>query len=899
MSPTPEKLPQRLVLFLDGTWNNKDDCTNVLNIFNLVVEGVVGEGASRRVQRKYYDEGVGTGVLDSMSGGIFGTGLEENVREAYNWLVANFNDSGDKENYQADEIFIFGFSRGAYTARSLAGFLARCGLLERGSPLTVSQLWQGYGQLEREKQEEDLVLDRLLSRKSFHQLEQLKSDPWPGAENKTLIDRQEFTPTDELLAIWSRRVRITFIGIFDTVGALGIDALGIPGVRGKLGRIHNLRPSSSYLNVCHALAIDENRNSFQHTPLVEYLPHGQEDRAPRKSLQQVWFVGAHANVGGGYPNNTLAQIPLSWMLQEAAKIGLVHHASIGEARLPSAELLPAPNDSFVAFSGIFGPSFLRQKRNFRTLAPERELRAKRGEVEKSWSLADAGTFAPGFSLFSNEVVHPTVWQYAAAHPQYGPPQLIRHASELCDRGQADPVHEQVAKRPLSHDWPDLPSGGSAVLVFWALVAGLGFLVLDGVFQLFPGALGDRNWVAAGVVALVAVLADWGESRLNLRLALGHRPEWEKAVFSALFWVRAFLVICFIAGISGSIGVLLAVGWNSRIGQPTDPWETVRNLLGEQGWYLPLVAFAAVAAAKLFDRVLGAPTAAKPQPRKDLRARIQRGLNWLVGMAGVAALAVLAGRLAVRILTQAGIEVKRMPALGDHFVSQSAEFAGRYLFLLVLLGICLRAFVWVSLPMTRANLGRLTFLMLKGRARIRQGFERLEKLLARPGGQAEARLAIRSAVGESLWRDILVLIPLYTFTLGFALKTAASWPGDARLAAETAGRPLWFWIVLAIGVADLLESVLHLGYLGKTGPFAAPGFFAVAVANTATAIKFGLLVPVALICFATVLAGGFSILWINEGQWRGAVVSVIMIAAMAAVASVVLVNVRAFLARRVA
>lgn len=898
MSPTLEKLPQRLVLFLDGTWNNKDDCTNVLNIFNLVVEGEVGEGATRWVQRKYYDEGVGTGVLDSTSGGMFGKGLEENVREAYNWLVANFNDSGENENYQADEIYIFGFSRGAYTARSLAGFLARCGLLERGSPLTVSQLWQGYGELEREKQEEDLALDRWLSRKSFHQLEQLKSDPWSGAENKTLIPREDYTPTDELLAIWSRRVRITFIGIFDTVGALGIDALGIPGVRGKLGRLHNLRPSSSYLHVRHALAIDENRNSFQHTPLVEYLPHRERDREPRKTLKQVWFVGAHSNVGGGYANNTLAQIPLGWMLQEAADVGLVHHAPRSRA-LPAAEALPAPNDSYVAFSGIFGPSFLRQKRNFRVLAPAPELRAKRGEVEKTPSLADGEAYEPGFSLFSNETVHPSVWQYAAAHANYAPPQLLRHADDLCERGKADAVIQEVAKRPVAHDWPDLPSGGSAVLAFWALVAGLGFLVLDGVFQLFPGPIGDRNWVAAGVVALVAVLADWGESRLNLRLALGHRPEWEKAVFSALFWVRAFLVICFVAGLFGSAGVLFAVGWNSRIGQHTDPWETVRNLLGEQGWYLPLVVFAAVAVAKLLDRVLGAPTAARPQPRKDLRARSVRGFSWLVGIASAAALAVLGGRLAVRILTQAGVEVKRMPALGDNLVSQPAEFAGRYLFLLVLLGICLRAFVWVSLPMAQANLGRLTFLMGKGRERILQGFERLEKLLARPGGEADAQLAIRSAIGESLWRDILVLIPLYTFTLGFALKTAASWPGASSLAQETVGRPLWFWIVVAIAVADLLESTIHLGYLGKSGPFAAPGIWAVAVANTATTLKFALLAPVTLVCLVTVLAGGFSILWINEGEWRGAVVSAIMISALAAVAIVVIVNVRAFLARRLA
>ena len=96
----------RLIVCLDGTWNKRDDTTNVFHHQTLTQEGSCPDGWE---QRCYYDEGVGTGVLDGLSGGAFGIGLEQNVREAYNWLVEHFHDG--------DEVYIFGFSRGAFTAR--------------------------------------------------------------------------------------------------------------------------------------------------------------------------------------------------------------------------------------------------------------------------------------------------------------------------------------------------------------------------------------------------------------------------------------------------------------------------------------------------------------------------------------------------------------------------------------------------------------------------------------------------------------------------------------------------------------------------------------------------------------------------------------------------------------
>ena len=138
---------QRLIICLDGTWNREDSSTNVLHHFNAVREGPDPETGI--VQKKYYHTGVGTGVLDSVTGGGFGFGLERNVRDAYNWLVANYCDR--EPSARPDEIYVFGFSRGAYTARSLVGFIGQCGLLRRGAPVTVSQLWKDYCILGRER----------------------------------------------------------------------------------------------------------------------------------------------------------------------------------------------------------------------------------------------------------------------------------------------------------------------------------------------------------------------------------------------------------------------------------------------------------------------------------------------------------------------------------------------------------------------------------------------------------------------------------------------------------------------------------------------------------------------------------------------------------------------------
>src|SRR6476660_2018262 len=141
---------QRLIVCLDGTWNIRDHSTNIFHHFGLALEATVSTPTgSPIVQKKFYHTGVGTGPLDRITGGGFGFGIEQNVRDAYNWLLEKYHDQ--TADHHADEIYIFGFSRGAYTARSLVGFIAVCGLLKRGAPLTVRQLWREYCLLGRQR----------------------------------------------------------------------------------------------------------------------------------------------------------------------------------------------------------------------------------------------------------------------------------------------------------------------------------------------------------------------------------------------------------------------------------------------------------------------------------------------------------------------------------------------------------------------------------------------------------------------------------------------------------------------------------------------------------------------------------------------------------------------------
>jgi uncharacterized protein (DUF2235 family) len=275
-SPPPKK---RLAIFLDGTWNEEGDNTSVWRLRSLCAP----TSSDERTQLIYYDTGVGTQFGEKVRGGLYGFGIDEHVKKAYEWIVENYNDD--------DQIFIFGFSRGAFTARCLAGLVSICGVLKPGTPLGVSQLYARYQTVDRNK-------------KSIrHMLED---------REKGVLSRP--TREEDWGLRYSRPVGVEMLGVWDTVAAIDL-----PGVAKHNFLDPNLRHDMK--NAFHALAIDEHRNRFSPTLWTQSSP--KADGAPKilrdfSVVEQRWFVGAHANVGGGYPSDLLPQMPLQWLAMKAA-----------------------------------------------------------------------------------------------------------------------------------------------------------------------------------------------------------------------------------------------------------------------------------------------------------------------------------------------------------------------------------------------------------------------------------------------------------------------------------------------------------------------------------------------------------------------------------------------------
>lgn len=266
---------KRLVICADGTWNEAEkkeesgrpQPTNVLKVARSILPRSRG-GTDQVV---YYHYGVGTaGKWDELTGGAFGAGIERNVRALYRFIVHNYEPG--------DELFFFGFSRGAFTVRTLAGFMNRVGLLQKDDEYYTADL---YGLYE-------------------------SSEPRGSAAWKHAFRRIEGTRDCP---------PIRFIGVWDTVGALGAPGwLGKVINRGKY-KYHEVDLNPHIENAFHALAIDERRRPFR--PTLFTRPEGWAG-----TLEQVWFPGVHSNIGGSYSPDGLANEALHWMVEKAEGLGL-------------------------------------------------------------------------------------------------------------------------------------------------------------------------------------------------------------------------------------------------------------------------------------------------------------------------------------------------------------------------------------------------------------------------------------------------------------------------------------------------------------------------------------------------------------------------------------------------
>lgn len=265
-------MPKQLVLCCDGTWNVPDELrdgiaapTNVAKLALGIVAGADGG------QLLYYEPGVGTTPDERVLGGGFGYGLSRNVRNCYRFLAQAYEPG--------DRLFLFGFSRGAYTARSLAGMIALCGL-----PIA--------------NPDDDLVSDAFQTYRNPAQL------PAFLASHK-MFD-----------------AKLKMVGVWDTVGALGIPAI-VGGVDPVLYGFLDTNLHPDVLNAFQALAIDERRMEFPPTLWTPPSPP-----LAGQVIQQVWFTGVHCDVGGGYPETGLSDITFSWMMAQAAALGLEFDAGV-------------------------------------------------------------------------------------------------------------------------------------------------------------------------------------------------------------------------------------------------------------------------------------------------------------------------------------------------------------------------------------------------------------------------------------------------------------------------------------------------------------------------------------------------------------------------------------------
>lgn len=252
---------KRIIICCDGTWNAPDEIpTNVTKLVRSI-RPADSDGVHQVV---YYDQGIGTGdAIDKYIGGAFGYGMEQNVLDAYRFLV---------HNYQlGDELYFFGFSRGAFTARALVGLISSVGLIEKHGLDQLKKAYQYY---------------------------------------RTAPEKRPASQYDD-----NYKPDIHMVGVFDTVGALGAPTR----LLGKLTRpwvgFYNTHISPMVKHAYHALALDERRAPFTPDLWTGSLNDDQ-------FMEQCWFAGVHSDIGGGYEKCGLSDIALQWMLIKACALGL-------------------------------------------------------------------------------------------------------------------------------------------------------------------------------------------------------------------------------------------------------------------------------------------------------------------------------------------------------------------------------------------------------------------------------------------------------------------------------------------------------------------------------------------------------------------------------------------------
>lgn len=259
---------KRLIVCCDGTWNSPEQhhVTNVVRTARAVL-AADDYGVPQIV---FYDWGIGS-YSGKLTGGMLGAGIDKNIQDAYRFLVHNY--------LPGDEVFLFGFSRGAYTARSLVGLIRNAGLLRK---INADLIPKAYALYRQPAQPDAPSAVRFREAHSWEKWE----------------------------------VRIAFIGVWDTVGALGVPSQIVRRMGGNQRHaFHDTSLSGIIDHACHAVAIDEQRVDFE-PALWTRLPK------PGQVIEQQWFAGVHGDVGGGNGDSGLSDTALEWIWSQAERQGL-------------------------------------------------------------------------------------------------------------------------------------------------------------------------------------------------------------------------------------------------------------------------------------------------------------------------------------------------------------------------------------------------------------------------------------------------------------------------------------------------------------------------------------------------------------------------------------------------
>jgi uncharacterized protein (DUF2235 family) len=283
---------KRLVICCDGTWNSADQKfpTNVFKASQAIPQKTRDDPEGQLI---YYDGGVGSAGLLARLPGLFGHGLWDNVKQAYRFLVDH--------HQPGDEIFLFGFSRGAYTVRSVVGMTRKCGVLRQDRIDLIDKAYDFYRD----------------------------SSVKPASTEADDFRRQNSVPQD---GAGEMVPRVKLLGVWDTVGSLGVPVGPLSSLTRRKHLFHDVSLSRIVDNAFQALAIDEKRADYRPTLWEQHAD------ATTQRLEQRWFAGVHTDIGGGNADSGQSVRCLRWLLDRAEECGLVLDREFLDARYPEVPL---------------------------------------------------------------------------------------------------------------------------------------------------------------------------------------------------------------------------------------------------------------------------------------------------------------------------------------------------------------------------------------------------------------------------------------------------------------------------------------------------------------------------------------------------------------------------------